>query len=61
MRDPAFGASYLARWQRALPGARVVELPDAGHFVQEEAATELATQVTTFLRRTAPRAGGDAA
>lgn len=61
MRDPALGISYLERWKRALPGARIVEFPDAGHFVQEEAASELATQVTTFLRRSAPRAGGDVA
>ena len=37
MRDPAFGAAYLARWREALPAARVHELADAGHFPQEEA------------------------
>jgi haloalkane dehalogenase len=58
-RDPAFGPAYLARWREALPGAAVVELPDAGHFVQEEAAADVASRVAEFLARTAPapRAG----
>jgi pimeloyl-ACP methyl ester carboxylesterase len=37
MKDVAFGPAYLARWREALPQAEVVELPNAGHFVQEEA------------------------
>ncbi len=41
MRDPAFGASYLARWKELYPRARVVELPEAGHCPQEEAPEAL--------------------
>jgi haloalkane dehalogenase len=37
MADPAFGPAYLARLHAALPDAHVVELPDVGHFPQEEA------------------------
>ena len=37
MRDPLFGQRFLARWREALPGAEVLTLPGAGHFVQEEA------------------------
>ena len=37
MKDPTFGPNALERWEAALPGARVVRLEDAGHFVQEEA------------------------
>jgi pimeloyl-ACP methyl ester carboxylesterase len=37
VRDPAFGASDLARWQGAFPQATVEAVEDAGHFVQEEA------------------------
>jgi len=37
MRDVAFGPTYLARWRELLPAAQVVEVPGAGHFVQEEA------------------------
>ncbi len=51
MRDASFGTAYLARWQEALPDAETVALPDAGHFVQEEGATELASHLAAFLRR----------
>lgn len=37
MKDPAFGPHFLARWREVLPQAAVIELPTAGHFVQEEA------------------------
>jgi haloalkane dehalogenase len=36
MKDVAFGPKYLARWREVLPQAQVLELPNAGHFVQEE-------------------------
>jgi haloalkane dehalogenase len=61
MKDPAFGPAYLARWREALPGATVAELPDAGHFVPEEAADDLASHVTAFLRRTTPDAAAGGA
>ena len=35
-RDPAFGEQHLQRWIQAYPGAEVVRVPDAGHFVAEE-------------------------
>jgi haloalkane dehalogenase len=59
MRDPGFGGAYLARWREALPDADVVELPTTGHFVQEEAAAEVAAHVEAFLVRATPgsRAG----
>ena len=56
MRDPTFGPAYLARWREALPHARVVELPDVGHFVPEEAPDALAAEVTAFLGQPAERA-----
>jgi pimeloyl-ACP methyl ester carboxylesterase len=49
MKDQAFGAEALARWKQALPEATVVEFPDAGHFVQEEAPEEAAEQIRRFL------------
>jgi haloalkane dehalogenase len=36
MKDPAFPEPHLRRWQAALPHARTRELPDAGHWPQEE-------------------------
>lgn len=53
MKDIAFREKELLRWQRTLPGARVVRLPGVGHFVQEEAPDELAAAVAPFLAETA--------
>jgi haloalkane dehalogenase len=50
MRDPAFRAEELARWQRLLPKARAYRLPTVGHYVPEEAGPRLAQPVATFLR-----------
>lgn len=49
MKDPAFGPDVLARWRTALPNARVVELADVGHFVQEEAPEVAAREIRAFL------------
>jgi haloalkane dehalogenase len=49
MKDPAFGGDALARWKAALTNARIVEFPEAGHFVQEEAPEEAARAIRTFL------------
>jgi haloalkane dehalogenase len=49
MKDPAFGGTALERWKQALPRARVVEFPDAGHFVQEEAPEEAGQAIRAFL------------
>ncbi|HEU5209375.1 MAG TPA: alpha/beta fold hydrolase [Longimicrobiales bacterium] len=47
-KDPAFGGA-LSRWKEAFPAARVVELPDVGHFVQEEAPREATSAIREFL------------
>jgi haloalkane dehalogenase len=36
MKDAAFKANFLKKWQERLPAARVVRLPDAGHWPHEE-------------------------
>lgn len=46
-RDVAFRAKELKRFQREFPEARVVPLPGAGHFVQEDAPEEIAQAVST--------------
>ena len=53
--DPTFGRAYLERWRKALPDATVAELPGVGHFVQEEAAPQVAEQIRAFLARTVRR------
>lgn len=50
MKDPAFTSAALERWQRAFRNARVVQFPDAGHFVQEEAADGVAAAIRSFLQ-----------
>ena len=49
MKDPAFGPDALARWKQALPGARTIEFPESGHFVQEEAPAEAANEIARFV------------
>lgn len=51
MRDPAFGARALARWQEALPNAELETFATAGHFVQEEAGASLVDRVASFVAR----------
>lgn len=41
MKDIAFREKELERWRQAFPGARVLRLPQAGHFVAEEAPEPL--------------------
>jgi pimeloyl-ACP methyl ester carboxylesterase len=36
MRDRVFQPVFLEQWRQLLPDAKVVELPDAGHFVVED-------------------------
>lgn len=49
MKDVAFGPKYLARWREALPQAQVLELPQAGHFAQEEAPAEALAALRRLL------------
>lgn len=49
MKDPAFGPAYLSRWRDVLPHADVLELPGAGHFVQEEAPDEAIAALRRLL------------
>jgi len=46
MKDPGFGSRrVLGRWQRYFPAAEVVVLADANHFIQEDAADQIADAV----------------
>lgn len=58
MQDPTFGPEVLDRWIAALPQAEVVRLPDAGHFVQEEAPDALRQAVRGFLEQGEAQASG---
>jgi haloalkane dehalogenase len=39
-RDFCFDDTFLARWQRELPGAQVHRIADAGHYVLDDARDE---------------------
>lgn len=49
MKDIAFREKELAQWSTALPHARVIRFPDAGHFVAEEKPDELATAIQDLI------------
>lgn len=51
MRDPAFTARDLARWQALFADVQTVRLPRAGHFVPDEAGEEAAAALAVFLAR----------
>lgn len=41
MKDRAFSPQVLATWRKRFPHAPVLELPDAGHYLQEDAPERL--------------------
>ena len=49
MRDPVITPRFLDRWRSLFPAAQVVALPNAGHFVQEEAPAEVLAALEAFL------------
>lgn len=48
-RDPVLPPSLIATVERDIDDAKVVRLPDVGHFVPEEAPSELAHEIDRFL------------
>ena len=49
LKDTAFRPNQLARWREALPHARVVELPAAGHWPHEEEPEAVLAAVRDFV------------
>lgn len=52
MKDVAFRDKELKRWEQTFPEAQSVRLDTVGHFVPEEAPSELANVVVSFLSET---------
>lgn len=50
MKDSAFGRRYLERWKEVLPQAQIMEVPDAGHWPQEEEPDKVIGALRTFLK-----------
>lgn len=60
-RDWCFTPAFREEWQRRLPGARVLAVPDAGHWVLEDAPDEACARIAAFLDETeVPAAAGSA-
>jgi pimeloyl-ACP methyl ester carboxylesterase len=57
MKDPAFGPSALARWEKALPRARIERFEDVGHFPQEEAPQQVVRALREWLANSSGRPG----
>ena len=53
LKDRVFPPSFVARWREAVPQARVIEIPAAGHWPQEEAPDEVLNALHSFLADTA--------
>lgn len=51
LADRALPPRLLARWREALPQAELAELPDVGHWPQEEAPERVAALLDEFLPR----------
>lgn len=49
MRDGVFDPTLLAEWRQRLPRAQVLELPDAGHYVPEDAWEQVVPRVRRLL------------
>jgi haloalkane dehalogenase len=49
MKDKFIPVKVLEKWKLKLPDAKVVTYDDAGHFVQEEKAEEMVSEIRTFL------------
>jgi haloalkane dehalogenase len=59
-RDAVFGPAGLAAFRADFPEAEVLEVPDAGHFIQEDAHEIVVPALLAFLRDRSPAAGAGA-
>jgi len=51
VKDFAFRDAARRRFEEAFPRNRTIMLPDASHFVQEDAGEQIATEFKTFCRQ----------
>lgn len=49
MKDPAFTPQWLQLWLQTFPRADVLRLPDAGHYLQEDAHERIIPALLRFL------------
>ena len=52
MKDPFFGKEYITeRWRDQFPDANVVRVPDAGHFLEEDAPDHIVAAIRRVLTK----------
>jgi haloalkane dehalogenase len=51
-RDFVFDHHFLEVWQRVYPHAEVHRFPDCGHYILEDASSEIIPLITNFLNST---------
>ncbi len=48
-KDFCFNMSFLSRWKKIYPQARVITYPEAGHYVLEDALWDIVPQLQSFF------------
>jgi haloalkane dehalogenase len=48
LEDPGFPRSDLAKWEKAFPNHKTVELPKSNHFFFEDAAPQMVEEISAF-------------
>lgn len=51
LQDPVFPKSTIDWWRKVYPGTKVYELPEASHFLQEDAPEKIVKLIQKFLRK----------
>ncbi len=49
MKDFVFDHHFLAEWERRFPDANLLRIPDAGHYVLEDATAEVIAGIKQFM------------
>ncbi len=49
LKDFVFDRHFLEEWVRRFPRAEVLRFPDCGHYILEDAASEIIPAVRRFL------------
>jgi haloalkane dehalogenase len=52
MQDPIFPPKVIEFWRRIYPDVEVFEIPEAGHFLQEDAPEKIVGFIQNFLQQT---------
>jgi haloalkane dehalogenase len=50
MKDWCFSPHFLRRFQQLFPQAETLELPDAGHYLFEDAPENMLSRLRSFLQ-----------